>query len=429
MFKSVGSISRSKRGVSLTSDLSSGFYVFLLALPLSLGIAEASGFPAIMGLVTATVGGLLVSWFMGAKFTIKGPAAGLIVIVLGSVNEMGGENHMLGWQWTLGAIFISGIVQVIFGLLKWGEYVNKIPPSAIQGMLAAIGVVILSKQLYILMGIPAFDERGHHLSKPIDLIQNLWYGLHHVSLWVSLIGFFSILLVWVWSKVSNPILKAIPSPLLVMAIGIPAAYYLQLEDKYLLKFSDSSNFWPLPISFGGFAKPWVFIKYVFLFAIIGSLESLLTVSAMDRKTKGKDSDKNKDLWAVGIGNMVSSVFGGLPMISEVARSTANIHNGARSHRSNAFHGLFILVFLLFSGFFNHVIPLTALAAMLVMVGVKLASPKVLIELKKIGTEQLWGFFVTLIASLALDLLWGLALGSLAKILAEKVIHKSTANGS
>jgi len=132
---------------------------------------------------------------------------------------------------------------------------------------------------------------------------------------------------------------------------------------------------------------------------------------------------------VGIGNMVSSVFGGLPMISEVARSTANIHNGARSHRSNAFHGLFILVFLLFSGFFNHVIPFTALAAMLVMVGVKLASPKVLIELKKIGTEQLWGFFVTLIASLALDLLWGLALGSLAKILAEKVIHKSAAKGS
>ena len=142
---------------SLTSDLSSGFYVFLLALPLSLGIAEASGFPAIMGLVTATVGGLLVSWIMGAKFTIKGPAAGLIVIVLGSVNEMGGENHMLGWQWTLGAIFISGIVQVIFGLLKWGDYINKIPPSAIQGILAAIGVVILSKQLYILMGIPAFD--------------------------------------------------------------------------------------------------------------------------------------------------------------------------------------------------------------------------------------------------------------------------------
>lgn len=423
LYKSFGSITRSKKAAPLTADLSSGFYVFLLALPLSLGIAEASGFPAIMGLVTASVGGLVVSWFMGAKFTIKGPAAGLIVIVLGAVNELGGKDHLLGWKLTLGAIFVAGLLQVVFGLLRWGEYVEKIPPSAIQGMLAAIGVVILSKQLYILLGIPAFDENGHHLSKPIDLIMNLWYGLHHVSYWVGGIGFVSILIVWIWSKVSHPILKAIPSPLLVMAFSIPLAHYINLDDKYLLKFSEESQFWPIPISFAGINQPAVFIKYVFLFAIIGSLESLLTVSAMDRITKGKGSDKNKDLWSIGIGNMVSSVLGGLPMISEVARSTANIHNGGRSHRANAFHGLFILVFILFSSQFNHVVPLTALAAMLVLVGVKLASPKVLIELKKIGTEQLWGFFVTLFVSLWMDLLWGLALGSLAKALAERVLAK------
>ncbi len=134
-------------------------------------------------------------------------------------------------------------------------------------------------------------------------------------------------------------------------------------------------------------------------------------------------DKDKDLVSVGLGNMLSSLFGGLPMISEVARSTANIHNGARTYWANFFHGAFILLFMVFSSYFNQIIPLSALAAMLVMVGIKLASPRVLVALKKIGPEQIWGFSVTLIGSLTIDLLWGLSLGSFAKLVVEKWIAK------
>jgi MFS superfamily sulfate permease-like transporter len=163
----------------------------------------------------------------------------------------------------------------------------------------------------------------------------------------------------------------------------------------------------------------LFFKYVGLFAIIGGLESLLTVNALHGLKPEEVPNKDKDLVAVGLGNMISSLFGGLPMISEVARSTANIHNGARTYWANFFHGAFILLFMVFSTYFNQIIPLSALAAMLVMVGVKLASPKVFVALKKIGPEQIWGFSVTLIGSLAIDLLWGLTLGTLTKLAVEK----------
>ena len=173
MFKSRYRQTPNRLSAPFFADLSAGFYVFLLALPLSLGIAEASGFPAVMGLLTAAVAGMFTSWFTGSNLSIKGPAAGLIVIVLGAVNDLGSADPLNGWMVTLGAIFVAGAIQVVLGLLKFGKWVDLIPPSAIQGMLVAIGVVILSKQLYILLGIPAVDAAGKAISKPLSLIAHL----------------------------------------------------------------------------------------------------------------------------------------------------------------------------------------------------------------------------------------------------------------
>ncbi len=421
LFKSQYKQPPNRIGKPFLADLSAGFYVFLLALPLSLGIAEASGFPAVMGLLTAGIGGVFTSWFTGSKLSIKGPAAGLIVIVLGAVNDLGGAENPNAWIWALGAIFVAGAVQILLGVLKLGKWVNVIPPSAIQGMLAAIGIVILSKQVYLLIGIPTQNADGERLLKPLDLLRNLPTNLKYVNPGVAAIGLYSIVVLWIWTRVENSRLKAIPSPLIVLLTVIPAAYFLGISAPYRLQFdfqiSEILHFKiPLtaPVSWA------LFFKYVGLFAVIGSLESLLTVNALQGINPEEIPDKDKDLIAIGMGNMLASAFGGLPMISEVARSTANIHNGARTQWANVFHGLFVIVFVVFSTYFNGLIPMSALAAMLVMVGIKLASPRVLVALKKIGPEQIWGFSVTLVGSLALDLLWGLALGSLAKIIVERI---------
>ena len=421
MFKSRSGKTSPTFESSIWSDLSSGFYVFLLALPLSLGIAEASGFPAVMGLLTATVGGVLTSWFTGSKLSIKGPAAGLIVIVLGAVHDLGGNDPINGWMHVLLAIFVASIIQIILGLLKLGKWVDLIPPSAIKGMLAAIGVVIFSKQIYILLGIPTLDSSGNSISKPLSLLANLGPNLKLISWKVAAIGIWSFFWVWIWTKVKSPILKAIPSPLIVLVSVIPIAYFLDIEAVYRLRFGfEFSQIWNLKIAFVPPISWWIFLKYVGLFAIIGSLESLLTVNAIHGLKPEVVPDKDKDLISIGLGNMFASLFGGLPMISEVARSTANIDNGAKTHWSNVFHGIFIFLFMIFSSYFNELIPLSALAAMLVMVGFRLASPRVLVELKQIGPEQIWGFSVTLIGCLAIDLLWGLVLGSIAKITVERI---------
>jgi MFS superfamily sulfate permease-like transporter len=231
------------------------------------------------------------------------------------------------------------------------------------------------------------------------------------------------LIVWVWALIKTPWLKAIPSPLVVLVTVIPLANFFDLSMVYRLRFNfEFSELWQFKIPLVAPTSWWLFFKYVGLFAIIGSLESLLTVNAIQGLRPDIKPNKDQDLIAVGMGNMLASAFGGLPMISEVARSSANIHNGAKTHWANFFHGFFILMFMVFSSFFNELIPLSALAAMLVTVGIRLANPKVLINLKSSGIEHISGFLVTLIGCLAIDLLWGLALGTLAQIAVARLMQ-------
>lgn len=407
---------------NFSGDALSGFLVFLLALPLSIGIAKASDFPAIMGLFTAMIGGMLVSILAGSPLTIKGPAAGLIVIIAGSVSELGGGDSVHGWHLALGAIFIAGLIQIIFGLAKMGSLVDFFPLSAVHGMLAAIGIIIMSKQLHILVGINPVNHLGKPMVEPLELLAELPHSFANLNMNAAIVGLVSLCIVFLWPMVKQNTLKKIPAPVLVLAIAIPLAQVLGLDQKKFIHFDkgfvDSLAF---NMSFEGMSQTGTFVKYVLMFALVGSLESLLTVKAIDMLDPFKrKSNANKDLIAVGIGNSVSAILGGLPMISEVARSSANVNNGAKTRWANFFHGFFILLFLCFTLQFSDLIPNAALAAMLIGVGYRLANPKEFAHMLHIGWEQLLIFCSTIVITLATDLLVGIGAGILVKLLIENL---------
>lgn len=401
---------------NFSADAISGFIVFLLALPLSLGIAKASEFPPIMGLITAIIGGLVVSFFMGSRLTIKGPAAGLIVIVAGAVNEFGGGE--IGWHYALGAMVVAGVIQIIFGVLKLGKLADFFPLSAIHGMLAAIGLIIIAKQIPVLLDIDPAMTKG---KGPIQLLAEIPNFVMNLDPRATVIGVVSLAVMMGWPYIKNVYIKKIPAPLVVLMIAIPAELYMDFqhtEPAYaLVHIGNLMENVKVNVDFGGFAQTGAFIKYVIMFALVGTLESLLTVKAIDMVDPYKrKSDANKDLIAVGIGNTIAAILGGLPMISEVARSSSNVNNGAKTRWANFFHGFFLLAFLLLASHLIEMIPNTALAAMLIAVGIKLAHPKEFFQTFKIGKEQLAIFLVTIFFTLFEDLLVGIFAGMLLKMI-------------
>jgi len=433
---------------NFSSDALSGFLVFLLALPLSLGIATASGFDAIYGLITAMVGGLVVSFFAGSLLTIKGPAAGLIVIVAGAVAEFGlgapkgataEQIATYGWQLALGAVVVAGVLQILFGVLKLGSLSDFFPLSAVHGMLAAIGIIIISKQLHILLGFNPMTPEGKPMVEPVELLVELKHTFsnffQHKD--VVIVGLVSLAIVFGWPMIPIKAFKKIPAALIVLIVSIPMAMSMGVVNeadtidaagkavkgyKPLLEFKKGLiDILGVNVSFEGLSQVGTFIKYVVMFALVGSLEALLTVKAIDMLDPFKrKSNANKDLIAVGVGNVVAGALGGLPMISEVARSSANVSNGGKTRWANFFHGVFILIFLLLAVKFSNLIPKAALAAMLIGVGWKLTHPREFGHMAKIGMDQVAVFIVTIIFTLATDLLIGIAAGILLKM----ILHMS-----
>lgn len=405
---------------NFSTDAVSGFIVFLLALPLSLGIAKASEFPPIMGLVTAIIGGIVVSFFMGSKLTIKGPAAGLIVIVAGAVNEFGGGET--GWHLALGAMVAAGIVQMLFGVFKLGKLADFFPLSAIHGMLAAIGLIIIAKQIPVLLDVAPALTKG---KGPLALIGSIPTFIANLDPKATLIGVVCLIIMLGWPFIKNPIIKKIPAPLVVLIIAIPAELAMDFqttEPAYaLVHIGNLMENIKINVDFSGVSQIGLFIKYVVMFALVGTLESLLTVKAIDMLDPyRRKSDTNKDLIAVGIGNTIAAILGGLPMISEVARSSSNVNNGAKTRWANFFHGFFILAFVLLASHLIELIPNTALAAMLITVGIKLTHPKEFIHTFSIGKEQLSIFLITIFFTLYEDLLVGIAAGIALKIIIHLV---------
>lgn len=418
---------------NFSKDALSGFLVFLLALPLSLGIAKASDFPAIFGLVTAIIGGIVVSFFAGSKLTIKGPAAGLIAICGGAIAAFGGGDT--GWHLALGAIVVAGLIQILFGVFKLGKLADFFPGAAVHGMLAAIGIIIMSKQIHTLLGIDPKFLKG---KEPLELLAMIPSSIMHENAHLAEIGIACLLILIGMSFVKHNKLKKIPAPLIVLFVAIPLGFVLHIKtDGAISNFSlvkigsITEAFTSGFIMKGDFVSRGVFnadfnaltthigdfLMYVVLFALIGSLESLLTAKAIDGLDPFKrKSDFNKDLMAVGIGNTLSGLLGGLPMISEVARSSANVSNGARTRWANFFHGLFLLLAVLIAVPLIEMIPNAALAAMLTFVGFRLAHPKEFIHMWHIGKEQFLIFTTTVIITLATDLLIGVGSGIALELL-------------
>ncbi|MCZ6799340.1 MAG: SulP family inorganic anion transporter [Nitrospirae bacterium] len=405
-------------------DLLSGFLVFLIALPLCLGISLACGYPAIAGIFTAIIGGMLATFFSNSELTIKGPAAGLIVIAIGCVTEFGftgGKDPAADYEayrLALGVGVAAGIIQILFGVFKAGILGEFFPRSAIHGLLAAIGIIIMAKQFPIAMGL---SSEG----KPLELIAKIPQFIMDMNPIVGCIGIVSLLIMFSYPLIKNPRLKVIPAPMVVLMVTVPMGMYFSLGQEHTYTFNGhdyslGKNFLvAVPENmfraltfpdFSGLMTP-IGVKYVVMFALIGSLESLLSAKAIDGIDPWKrKTDHDRDMLAVGAGNTLSAFVGGLPMISEIVRSKANIDNGARTRFANAFHGSFLLLFVaLVPGLINQ-IPLAALGAMLVFTGYRLASPQEFVHMYHVGREQFIIFVSTVVGVLATDLLMGIAIG-------------------
>ncbi len=423
-------------------DIISGFLVFLIALPLCLGISLACGYPAIAGIFTAVVGAILTTFISNSELTIKGPAAGLIVIAIGCVESFGGDGavggftdgDMTAYKLALAVGVGAAVLQILFGLFRGGILGEFFPLAAVHGMLAAIGVIIMVKQLPIALGVQGKGE-------PLEMIKEIPHYFATMNPEIALVGGVGLAIMFLWPVLQKSIvfLKSIPSPLVVLLVTVPMGMYfdllhthgyefngqqyevgetflVQMPDRVLgmfdyLTFPDFSAYSPEHL---GNSLTWVA-----MFFIIGSLESILSAKAVDVLDPWKrKTNFNRDTVAVGVGNLVSSFVGGLPMISEIVRSKANIDNGARTRFADLWHGVFLLLCVALIPTVLHRIPLAALASMLIYTGFRLTHPSEFMHTYRIGREQLVIFLATLIGVLATDLLMGIGIGIAVKV----VIH-------
>lgn len=418
----------------LKQDVISGFLVFLIALPLCLGISLACGYPPIAGIFTAIIGSILTTFVSNSELTIKGPAAGLIVIALGCINDFGGAGNTEAYKAALAVGVAAAVMQILFGLFRAGILGEFFPISAVHGMLAAIGVIIILKQIPFALGI--VGAKGG----PIEMARQIPEFIATANPAIAAIGIVSLLIMFVWPMVSKKCgpLKFVPAPMVVLLVSVPmgmgfdllhehsytlSGHEYQLSDQYLVDMPDRvfGMFDEITFpDFGALAQPKAW-KWAMMFFIIGSLESLLSAKAVDLLDPWKrKTNMDRDIIAVGIGNLCASFVGGLPMISEIVRSKANIDNGARTRFADMWHGIFLLLCVALFPTILHRIPLAALAAMLVYTGSRLAHPNEFLHVYRIGKEQLAIFLTTLIIVLVEDLLVGVAAGIILKM----VIHVS-----
>lgn len=406
----------------LKANVASGALVALIALPLCLGIAVASGFPPVAGLITAVIGGVVVGGLGGAELTIKGPAAGLIGILVLAVAELGAGDAELGVRRTLAVGVFAGALQVAFALGRLGGLAVVMPPAVVHGMLASIGVVVIAKQLPVMFGVQ--DAHG----EPLEMLMHAPAYLAHANPEILLIGATALLAMIVVPRL--PGVRRIPAPLVVVALGVPLGLAMHLTEPHTYAFAGQtyalgpSYLVDVPTSltsalrFPDFAGALSFagLKYTAMLALVGSIESLLTVVAVDAlDPRRRASDLDRDLLVTGLGNVLAGMVGGLPMISEVVRSKANLDAGATGRMSNVVHGLVLLgcVALIPNGL--HQIPLAALAGILVYTGARLASPNEFRHAWQIGPDQLGVFGVTFAVALGTDLLLGVGAGLLVKL--------------
>jgi MFS superfamily sulfate permease-like transporter len=410
----------------LKSDFASGLVVFLVALPLCLGIALASGAPLFSGIISGVIGGIVIGFLSKSHISVSGPAAGLTAIVLTAITDLGAYNIFLT------AVIIAGIMQLFLGFLKAGSISNYFPTNVIEGMLAGIGIIIFLKQIPHAVGYDKvaegdtsfFEKSGSNMFETIiDAFNYINYG----SIIITLVALAILIL---WDKV--PFLKklklvpaaliAVFSGIIINEIFIRTGSTLQVSKDHLVSLPTPSSLeefkamFVLPdFSIAVLSNPKVWIVGVTI-AIVASIETLLCIEAADRMDPYKRfTNTNVELKAQGIGNLLSGLIGGLPMTSVVVRSSANANAGARTKSSAIIHGFLLMISVLTIAPFLNKIPLATLAAILLLIGYRLAKPAHFIHFIEKGKYQYIPFIATVVAVVLLDLLKGVALGMLISI--------------
>lgn len=429
---------------NLKYDIPSGLVVFLVALPLCLGIALASGAPMFSGIIAGVVGGIVVGAISGSSLGVSGPAAGLAVIVADSILELGtnaaGEFDMVaGFQAFLVAGVIAGILQIILAVLRAGIIGYYFPSSVIKGMLAGIGITLILKQIPHAFGMDKNPE-GNWKYFEMDnsgFFSDIIYSFGHFSLGAIIITLVSLTILILFQRPAiknHKILKLVPGPLLAVVVAVflnelfvIAAPNLALTNEFIqMGEQQLANAHLVDIQAADSAKPyyglltfpdWTILSNPRIYligatlAIVASLETLLSVAATDKLDPYKrTTPTNRELLAQGSGNIVSSLIGGLPITQVIVRSSTNISSGGRTKMAGIFHGIFLMVFVLALPSILNKIPLAVLAAVLFVVGYKLANISLFKELYKQGLSQFLPFIVTIVIIVGVNLLWGIIIG-------------------
>lgn len=410
---------------NLKSDFASGLVVFLVALPLCLGIALASGAPLFSGITSGIIGGIVVGYLSNSHLSVSGPAAGLTAIVLTAITDLGSFNAFLL------AVLLAGVIQLVFGFIKAGTISNYFPTNVIEGMLAGIGVIIILKQIPHAFGYdPDFEgDESFFQSDGQNTFSELLHVLDHIQLGAVIVALISLLILILWNKIEFlKNIKLIPAALVAVIVSvflneifIQSGSSLAISKQHLVNLPVPTNFSELKKiiitpDFTALSNSKVWIVAVTI-AVVASIETLLCIEAADRMDQLKRyTNTNVELKAQGIGNILSGLLGGLPMTSVVVRTSANNVAGAKSKMSTIIHGLFLLVSVLSIPFILNKIPLSTLAAVLLLVGYKLANPKIIKHFWEKGKYQFVPFIATFAAVVVTDLLKGVALGMIISVI-------------
>lgn len=411
---------------TIVADLPAGLVVFLVALPLCLGIALASGAPLFSGIIAGIAGGIVVGIISGSALGVSGPAAGLTIIVLTAIGNLG------SYQVFLLAVVFAGVLQIIFGLIKAGIISYYFPSSVIKGMLAAIGLILILKQIphalgfdKDLIGDDEFFQKDKH-----NTFSEIYYSIIYHSKGAIIISAVSVALLVLFDTSAFKkikLFKFVPGALFVVVLGILMNKAFEstipewtLENDHLVKLpvaNSANEFWSF-FTFPDWSAIGNSKMYItaFTIAVVASLETLLCVEATDKLDPEKrTTPTNRELIAQGAGNIFSGLIGGLPLTQVIVRSSANINSGAKSKLSAIFHGFFLLGCAVFIPGLLNMIPLASLAAILLLVGYKLTKVSLFKEMFKLGWEQFIPFIVTILAILFTDLLKGIGIGMVVAI--------------
>lgn len=421
---------------NLFKDLPASLVVFLVALPLCMGVAMASGGNVIQGIMAGVIGGIVVGLISGSQVSVSGPAAGLITIVIAAfsdLKELSPQNYLGAFALV---VFLAGVIQLVMGILKLGVIADFIPVSVIKGMLAAIGIIMILKQIPHLVGYDkdAMGEESFLQNDGHNTFSEIFFSFEQISLLAVIIGAIGLLIHFLWETKwikQNKVLNLIPASLLTVLFGVAInsvvlTYFpgMAIKPEHMVSvpvFSETGNF---AESFSGLFKSFYFPDFGFItsslvwktaviIAVVASIESLLSLEAGDKiDPEKRTSPTNRELYAQGIGNMLSGLVGALPITAVIVRTSANVNAGSKTKMSSIFHGIWLLAFVLLAPTLINKIPLSALAAVLIFVGYKLAKPSLFKEQKAKGHNAFYPFVITLVAILFSDLLVGISIGLL-----------------